>query len=166
MGAPLPDLQANAAACLGNLADQNFDNQVAIARTGAAAPLCTLVRDGADVVKEQAAGALWSLTVDNKPNKDTVTKLGGIEPLISLIVQGSTDNSLEQVRDPCIWRMHVHASACKCMHVHACACMCMHAHTCCVYRHICLYVSPSLFALPRYLLTCLLTGLLADWLAY
>lgn len=34
LGAPLPDLQANAAECLGKLATNNSENQVAIARTG------------------------------------------------------------------------------------------------------------------------------------
>ena len=96
LGALIPDLQANAAECLGNLAHQNFDNQSAIARTGAIAPLCTLVREGSEEVKEQAAAALRSLTTDNKPNKDTVAKLGGIEPLISLTVVGTSENSLEQ----------------------------------------------------------------------
>ena len=98
LGAPVPDLQANAAECLGNLSASNPENQAAIARTGAIAPLCTLLREGADEVKEQAAAALWSLSLDSKPNKDTVAKLGGIEPLITLLVVGTSDNSLDQAR--------------------------------------------------------------------
>ena len=105
LGAPIAELQANAAECLGNLSYGNFDNQAAIARTGAIAPLCTLVREGADEddnnpgqgrVKEQAACAIWSMATDNKPNKDTVAKLGGIEPLVTLLLMGTTDGSLEQ----------------------------------------------------------------------
>ena len=97
LGTPVPDLQANAAECLGNLAGNNPDIQAAIARTGAIAPLCTLLRDGqSDEVKEQAAAALWSLSLDNKPNKDTVAKLGGVEPLVNLLVMGTSEFSLDQ----------------------------------------------------------------------
>ncbi|KOO32569.1 beta-glucan synthesis-associated [Chrysochromulina tobinii] len=97
LGTPVPDLQANAAECLGNLAGNNPDIQAAIARTGAIAPLCTLLRDGqSDEVKEQAAAALWSLSLDNKPNKDTVAKLGGVEPLVNLLVMGTSESSLDQ----------------------------------------------------------------------
>lgn len=106
MGALLPELQANAAECLGNLSHQNPTNQATIARTGAIGPLCTLLREGSDEqVKTRAAGALWALTIDNKPNKDTVTKMGGVEPLVSLIVGGATDASLEQA---------IQALACLC----------------------------------------------------
>ena len=34
-----------------------------------------------NIVKEQSASALWSLSHENNPNKATVAKLGGIEPL-------------------------------------------------------------------------------------
>lgn len=47
-------------------------------------------------MKEQAAAALWSLSSDNKANKDTITKLGGIEQLIALTASGTTEKSLEQ----------------------------------------------------------------------
>ena len=62
LGTPIPELQANAAECLGNLSDKSLDNQASIARTGAIVPLY-LVREGAtDQVKEQASAALWSLS--------------------------------------------------------------------------------------------------------
>ena len=76
-------------------AHSSMENQAAIARTGAIAPLCTLVREGSQDVREQSAFALWSLSQDNNPNKVTVAKLGGIEPLVTLMVGGNTDVSLE-----------------------------------------------------------------------
>ena len=85
--------QANASGALSALARGSPDNQAAIARTGAIAPLCTLVRDGSPETKEQAASALWSLSNENTPNKATIAKLGGIEPLVGLIVSGASEKS-------------------------------------------------------------------------
>ena len=85
--------QANASGALSALARGSPDNQAAIARTGAIAPLCTLVRDGSPETKEQAASALWSLSNENAPNKATIAKLGGIEPLVGLIVSGASEKS-------------------------------------------------------------------------
>ena len=50
-----------AAAALRNLASQNAENKVAIAKAGAVDPLVALLRTGADGAKEQAAGALKNL---------------------------------------------------------------------------------------------------------
>ena len=88
-------MRSQAAMALAQLAHSSMDNQAAIARTGAIAPLCTLVREGSQDVREQSAFALWSLSQDNNPNKVTVAKLGGIEPLVTLMVGGNTDVSLE-----------------------------------------------------------------------
>lgn len=70
-----------------------FCSQAAVARTGAIAPLCTLVREGTDQVRVQSAAALWALTYENAANKATVAKLGGIEPLVALLVSGSSQSS-------------------------------------------------------------------------
>ena len=83
-------MQAFAAGALANLARSHSDNQTAIARTGAVAPLCTLVREGSTDAKDYSASAVWSLATDNAPNKDTIAKLGGIDPLIGLLVSGET----------------------------------------------------------------------------
>ena len=71
-----------------------YDSAVdAVARTGAIAPLCTLVREGAQETKETCAAALWALSTDNAPNKATIAKLGGIEPLVSMLISGTTPES-------------------------------------------------------------------------
>lgn len=49
------------------------------------------VREGSQEVKEQSASALWSLSQENAPNKATVAKLGGVEPLVTLLVTGALD---------------------------------------------------------------------------
>ena len=73
----------------------NYDIQATVVRSGAVTPLCALVREGASEVKERSASALWSLATDNAPNKATIAKLGGIEPLVGLLVTGETDKSLD-----------------------------------------------------------------------
>jgi hypothetical protein len=114
-------MRSQAAMALAQLAHSSMEKQAAIARTGAIAPLCTLVREGTLIatddlpgmqvlttarwaplvregsqdVREQSAFALWSLSQDTNPNKVTVAKLGGIEPLVTLMVGGNTDVSLE-----------------------------------------------------------------------
>ena len=69
LGSLAPQMQANAAGALANLARNHTENQGAIARTGAVAPLCTLVREGSDETKDQSASAIWSLATDHTPNK-------------------------------------------------------------------------------------------------
>jgi len=69
LGSPSSEMQSNAAGALATLAQDNHDNQSAIARTGAIAPLCTLVREGSAETKEQSASALWALSTENAPNK-------------------------------------------------------------------------------------------------
>ena len=48
---------------------------------------------GLSETKEQSASALWSLSTDNAPNKATIAKLGGIEPLVGLLVGGGSEKS-------------------------------------------------------------------------
>ena len=93
LGSPHREIQANAAGCLSALSRDNVENQTTIARTGAIAPLCTLVREGSPETKEYSASALWALTHENAPNKATIAKLGGIEPLVGLLVSGGTAKS-------------------------------------------------------------------------
>ena len=62
--------------CLGALAQLSHlshDNQAAVARTGAIAPLCTLVREGTDEVRVQSAAALWALTGGTDARADGIT---------------------------------------------------------------------------------------------
>ena len=65
----------------------------AIGRTGAVAPLCNLVREGSEEAKDRSASAIWSLATDHAQNKDTIAKLGGMDPLLGLLVTGYTDRS-------------------------------------------------------------------------
>ena len=44
--------------------------------------------------RSQCAAALWALSEEHTPNKATVTKLGGIEPLVTLLVGGTSEESL------------------------------------------------------------------------
>jgi hypothetical protein len=90
-------MQSNAAAAIASLARAHFENQGMVARTGAVAPLCTLVRDGSDEARDRSASAIWSLATDHPFNKDTIAKLGGIDPLLGLLVTGTSDKSQECV---------------------------------------------------------------------
>ena len=89
------EMQANAAGALANLAHNHPENQGAIARTGAVAPLCGLIKEGSEETKDESAWAIWSLATDHGGNKDTIAKLGGIDPLLSLLVTGTTEKSQE-----------------------------------------------------------------------
>lgn len=56
MNNPSAAMQLNAAGALASLARGHWDNQEAIARSGALAPLCSMVRDGAPDTKDESAG--------------------------------------------------------------------------------------------------------------
>ena len=59
-----------------------------IASTGGIIPLVKLVSTGNDMSKEQAASALWHLSVD-EGNKMLITRSGGIAPIVQLLDDGS-----------------------------------------------------------------------------
>ena len=63
LGSSAPQMQANAAGALANLANNHPENQGAIAKTGAVAPLCLLVKEGSEATKDESAWAIWSLAV-------------------------------------------------------------------------------------------------------
>ena len=54
-------------------------------------PLIGLVRDGNDVLKEEAAGALNNLSFKNDETKRQIVDKGGIEPLVALAKGGKED---------------------------------------------------------------------------
>ena len=94
LNSPEHQMQTNAAGALSSLSRGHPENQAAIARSGALAPLCTMVRDApTPETREESAGALWSMAHENAANKATIAKLGGIEPLVSMLMFASTDNS-------------------------------------------------------------------------
>ena len=92
LGNASPDVQLPATGGIECLL-QSRDIQAAVVRTGAIAPLCSLSRDGMLETQEQAAAALWRLSIDNAPNKTTISKLGGIESLVKMIVTGGSEKS-------------------------------------------------------------------------
>lgn len=56
---------------------------------GAVVPLVTLVKDGTDASKLQAAAALCNLAADNTVNQHSIAREGGIAPLIELVKSGN-----------------------------------------------------------------------------
>lgn len=95
LGNPAPEMQMNAAGALAALARNHPESQGAVARAGAIAPLCNLVREaGMPETREAAAAALWACATSNAPNQATIAKLGGIEPLVNMLMFGTSDTSL------------------------------------------------------------------------
>ena len=92
LGNSSPEMQLPATGAIECLL-QAKDIQAAVVRTGAIAPLCMLSRDGMTETQEQAAAALWSLSIDNAPNKTTIAKLGGIDALVKMVVTGGSDKA-------------------------------------------------------------------------
>ena len=91
---PDPQMQTNAAGALACLARNHPENQNAIARAGALAPLCTMVRDAQSPdTREESASALWALAHEHASNKATIVKLGGIEPLVTMLMYGTSEQS-------------------------------------------------------------------------
>jgi hypothetical protein len=60
-----------------------------IAQAGAIAPLVTLVQSGTEGQKENAAGALRSLSANNAENKVLIAQAGAIAPLVTLVQSGT-----------------------------------------------------------------------------
>lgn len=63
-------------------------NCIEVASCGGIGPLVALVRDGNDEQKEDAAGALWNLAVNNE-NRVKIALCGGISPLMELVRNGN-----------------------------------------------------------------------------
>jgi hypothetical protein len=80
----VPFMQSAAAACICNLA-ANINSKEVIATSGALEVLVVVLRSDNQAAAAQAAGALWSLCVDNDQNKQRVTDAGAIPHLIALL---------------------------------------------------------------------------------
>jgi hypothetical protein len=80
----VPFMQSAAAACICNLA-ANINSKEIIATSGALEVLVQVLRSDNQAAAAQAAGALWSLCVDNDQNKQRVADAGAIPHLISLL---------------------------------------------------------------------------------
>eukprot|EP00929_Paragymnodinium_shiwhaense_P106430 TRINITY_DN7180_c0_g2_i1.p1 TRINITY_DN7180_c0_g2~~TRINITY_DN7180_c0_g2_i1.p1 ORF type:complete len:809 (-),score=234.95 TRINITY_DN7180_c0_g2_i1:235-2661(-) len=83
------DERQRAALRLRNLAADNTENQVAIVQAGAIAPLVKLLQDSDEVMREEAARALWNLARSSKNinshNQNAIAQAGAIPPLIRLL---------------------------------------------------------------------------------
>jgi vacuolar protein 8 len=77
-------MQSAAAACICNLA-ANINSKEIIATSGALEVLVQVLRSDNQAAAAQAAGALWSLCVDNDMNKQRVADAGAIPHLIALL---------------------------------------------------------------------------------
>ncbi|CAH8304720.1 unnamed protein product [Eruca vesicaria subsp. sativa] len=76
--------QAQAARCLANLAihdDGNINNDAIGLETGVLQTLLQLTKSNHVGLKQEAAGALWSLAYDDK-NRELIAALGGVEVLV------------------------------------------------------------------------------------
>ena len=82
------DEKVDVAATLLLLAGDDDESRVAIAAAGGIEVLVSLARDGTERQKEEAAGALWNLSV-NHDNSVAIVAAGGIEVLIALARDGT-----------------------------------------------------------------------------
>ncbi|KAK4798215.1 hypothetical protein SAY86_030541 [Trapa natans] len=79
-------VQEQAARALANLAahgDNNSNNAAVGQEVGAVEALVQLTRSTHDGVRQEAAGALWNLSFDDK-NREAIAAAGGVEALVSL----------------------------------------------------------------------------------
>jgi len=80
----VPFMQSAAAACICNLA-ANLNSKEIIATSGALQVLVEVLQSENQAAAAQAAGALWSLCVDNDANKQRVAEAGAIPHLVALL---------------------------------------------------------------------------------
>ena len=89
-------LQSNLAKAVAELARDHFDNQKLITELGGIEPLIALVEHAlTELPKEEAAGALWTLSSTNFANQDAIAAAQGIESLVRLVGK-STDRGQKQ----------------------------------------------------------------------
>ena len=94
LGAPVCGEQACFA--LWNLACQNSDNQLEIAKAGAIKPLVALLTKGSVSVQEEAAGALMNLAALAE-NKRAIAGANAVDALVPMLKVGGGVS--EQARD-------------------------------------------------------------------
>ena len=85
----LAKMQKEIASAIWSMADNNPENQIAIAQAGGIPPLIALL-EGHPEVHRDVAGALWSLAKDSD-NQRAIADEGGIVPLVGLLKTGSQD---------------------------------------------------------------------------
>jgi HEAT repeat protein len=85
------DQKTDAALVLGILATASPDNQAAIVRAGAVAPLVSLLRCNLSEARGQAAVALRAVASNNTYNKVAIVRAGAIPALIRLLQQDTAE---------------------------------------------------------------------------
>jgi hypothetical protein len=69
-----------------------------IAEAGGVQPLIETLSDPRTHIQEQAAAALAKLAFENELTRDTITKSGGVAPLVGLLAADSAGDQRERVR--------------------------------------------------------------------
>ncbi|KAL5998701.1 hypothetical protein ACLOJK_009646, partial [Asimina triloba] len=82
------EVQTTAAAELRQLAKNNMENRVIIAKCGAIVPLVSLLSSTTKATLENAVTALLNLSI-NDDNKNLIAQAGAIEPLIQVLMSGT-----------------------------------------------------------------------------
>ena len=86
------DVQAMAALAVTEIARNNVKNQTSAADLGAVSFLvsqCRSAQEGAEVVKAEAAGAIWVMSQGHPTNKVAFADAGGTKPLVQLLANGN-----------------------------------------------------------------------------
>nr|GMD65124.1 protein ARABIDILLO 1-like [Ipomoea batatas] len=103
-------VQEQAARALANLAahgDSNSNNATVGQEAGAFETLVQLTRSPHDGVRQEAAGALWNLSFDDR-NREAITAAGGVEALVALAQSCSNASpSLQERAAGALWGLSV-----------------------------------------------------------
>ncbi|KAL2478009.1 Protein ARABIDILLO 1 [Forsythia ovata] len=103
-------VQEQAARALANLAahgDSNGNNAAVGQETGALEALVQLIRSPHDGVRQEAAGALWNLSFDDR-NREAIAAAGGVEALVALARSCSNaSHGLQERAAGALWGLSV-----------------------------------------------------------
>ncbi|KAL7158421.1 hypothetical protein ABFS83_02G142400 [Erythranthe nasuta] len=103
-------VQEQAARALANLAahgDSNTNNAAVGQEAGALEALLQLTRSTHDGVRQEAAGALWNLSFDDR-NREAIAAAGGVEALVSLAQSCSgSSHGLQERAAGALWGLSV-----------------------------------------------------------
>lgn len=106
-------VQEQAARALANLAahgDTNHNNATVGLETGSIEALVQLTRSPHEGVRQEAAGALWNLSFDDR-NRESISTAGGIEALVALANSSSNASpSLQERAAGALWGLSVSES--------------------------------------------------------
>ncbi|CAI9770353.1 unnamed protein product [Fraxinus pennsylvanica] len=103
-------VQEQAARALANLAahgDSNGNNAAVGQETGSLEALVQLIRSPRDGVRQEAAGALWNLSFDDR-NREAIAAAGGVEALVALAQSCSNaSHGLQERAAGALWGLSV-----------------------------------------------------------